>query len=374
MSLLVLLACLMAGAQSACLHVDAFVINDEIRWRLFGTRVEQATSDLMSTVSSMFQASSDESSPYGCIRVRLAGQTTWTMTNPMAYPTCAQTGQCGPDTIGTAVDPSVMLDALNAWVKKDAMTKLTSRPVIVLLTGESFPGMSRGISNQGTMCTEDAQVAVSVTTGDPLHDAQLVAHEIGHIVNMPHNADKNSIMVEQSRSSAIPVRFLESDLRHAQGASCAPDVGNAPSRRCGNGIVDEGEQCDPGLAEDACCTDACQLAPGCQCAYSDACCVDGRFAPAGHVCRPARHGVCDQPEVCTGASGACPVDQFAPVGTECDDDLGESSSCYDGRCALSLNSQCRKRPGDQHSFACASHRCDRISRALTNVRGLHEIH
>lgn len=112
----------------------------------------------------------------------------------MAYPTCAQTGQCGPDAIGAAVDPSAMLDALNAWVKKDAMTKLTSRPVIVLLTGESFPGMSRGISNQGTMCTEDAQVAVSVTTGDQLHDAQLVAHEIGHIVNMAHNADKNSIM------------------------------------------------------------------------------------------------------------------------------------------------------------------------------------
>ena len=60
---------------------------------------------------------------------------------------------------------------------------------------------------------------------------------------------------------------------------------------CGNGVVDArlGEQCDVGVADNACCTSTCQLAP-----------------PAT-VCRPAAD-VCDVAETCTGAGPTCPSD------------------------------------------------------------------
>lgn len=64
---------------------------------------------------------------------------------------------------------------------------------------------------------------------------------------------------------------------------------------CGNGIVTDGEECDP---PGVCCT------------------ADCRFATAGTVCRPVA-GVCDVAETCTGTSGVCPVDTVRPAGTLC---------------------------------------------------------
>jgi cysteine-rich repeat protein len=76
--------------------------------------------------------------------------------------------------------------------------------------------------------------------------------------------------------------------------------------RCGDGIVEDDEQCDPGpdVAED-CCT------------------VECRFVSAGTECRPVV-GECDEPESCSGASAECPADEAAPVGTPCGD---ESDPC-----------------------------------------------
>lgn len=54
---------------------------------------------------------------------------------------------------------------------------------------------------------------------------------------------------------------------------------------CGDGTLDEGEDCDGG-----------------------ACCVECSFTPAETVCRPAVSETCDVAEACTGDSADCPAD------------------------------------------------------------------
>src|SRR5439155_19214914 len=70
---------------------------------------------------------------------------------------------------------------------------------------------------------------------------------------------------------------------------------------CGDGVREGSEGCDEGAAngtDTSCCT------------------VDCQPKPAGTSCRPSA-GVCDASEVCTGSSGACPVDAFKPSTTVC---------------------------------------------------------
>ena len=99
---------------------------------------------------------------------------------------------------------------------------------------------------------------------------------------------------------------------------------------CGNGVIDGGEVCDPGISGSTCCTNQCVLATAAtscrsavsvcdieeQCNGSDPTCPADVFAGAGGVCRAA-DGACDQPETCTGTSATCPTDGFLDAGVEC---------------------------------------------------------
>jgi hypothetical protein len=83
---------------------------------------------------------------------------------------------------------------------------------------------------------------------------------------------------------------------------------------CGNGIVEAGEQCDPGDGsdQDFCCRSNCT------------------FASAGTVCRPASDG-CDKEDTCSGTNAVCP-DALQPAQTPCDAEVGycdvyETSVC-----------------------------------------------
>jgi len=87
---------------------------------------------------------------------------------------------------------------------------------------------------------------------------------------------------------------------------------------CGNGIVETGEQCDPGEGvQSPCCDSAtCQFLPGAVCdpASSPCCTEQCNFSPSTQVCRPAVDPTCDTAEMCTGNSSACPPDLFASNG------------------------------------------------------------
>jgi cysteine-rich repeat protein len=104
-----------------------------------------------------------------------------------------------------------------------------------------------------------------------------------------------------------------------------PGIEEASPPECGDGRVDEGEQCDDGANGDPDdgCTDRCAFSctGDSECGASHDCagsrcdpelhrCVLDML-PAGTVCRPAA-AFCDAVEVCTGDSPDCPEDEMLP--------------------------------------------------------------
>lgn len=87
---------------------------------------------------------------------------------------------------------------------------------------------------------------------------------------------------------------------------------------CGNGIVERGEDCDPGKdVESTCCDSAtCKFRGNALCdPDSSPCCTEQcSFAPTTQLCRPSKDAKCDMPEMCTGNSSSCPTDVVQPNG------------------------------------------------------------
>src|SRR5947199_241739 len=121
-------------------------------------------------------------------------------------------------------------------------------------------------------------------------------------------------------------------LHKAQAVAVSPDgasvyaAGSADTavavfrvRRCGDGVLDPGEQRDDGNVQDGdCCSSTC------------------RFEPATTLCRPAAGG-CDVAEFCTGASGSCPADLLEPSTFEC---RGAMGSCDEAELCTGTDSAC----------------------------------
>ncbi|CAK9111119.1 Disintegrin and metalloproteinase domain-containing protein 8 (ADAM 8) (Cell surface antigen MS2) (CD antigen CD156a) [Durusdinium trenchii] len=116
------------------------------------------------------------------------------------------------------------------------------------------------------------------------------------------------------------------------------------SPTCGNGIVEEGEDCDclGGDAEncDPCCEPrTCRFASGAQCSAADACCSSStcQVKPRGTLCRDAVDPICDLREVCDGTSSSCPADAVANTGKLC----SRGGSCFSGACVLPVSEVCK---------------------------------
>ncbi|KAL2015016.1 hypothetical protein VTK56DRAFT_6526 [Thermocarpiscus australiensis] len=115
--------------------------------------------------------------------------------------------------------------------------------------------------------------------------------------------------------------------------------------KCGNGIVERGEECDCGGEEgcrgNPCCNPTtCKFTANSQCdpANEECCTQQCRFMSQGTVCR-ASTGPCDPQEVCSGTSAGCPADRSAQDGQSCGD-AGAGLECISGRCT-SRDQQCR---------------------------------
>ncbi|KAG2207169.1 hypothetical protein INT47_012222 [Mucor saturninus] len=108
---------------------------------------------------------------------------------------------------------------------------------------------------------------------------------------------------------------------------------------CGNGIKEQGEECDTsGVDTDCCDAKTCKLKKPAVCEdTNDSCCHQCQIRPHTHMCRPAATP-CDLSEYCTGSSASCPDDLYLSDGVPCED----GKSCASGQCT-SRDAQCLSR-------------------------------
>ncbi|WWD16989.1 hypothetical protein CI109_101425 [Kwoniella shandongensis] len=235
-----------------------------------------------------------------------------------------------------------------------------------------------GVAWLGTLCQNTAsQQSGSTVSGTGISTAtktewSLVAHEIGHGFGAIHDCtgscslsgtccpltqsscDAGGRFIMNPTTSASEQSFSGCSLgnictnlgNRAITTTCIQSPGSRTVislQQCGNGIVEAGEDCDPGSgATSACCDPStCKFRSGAVCdPANSACCTSTcQYASSGTVCRPAVDSTCDIAEVCSGNNATCPEDKTASDGTSCGAS-GAGLACASGTCT-SLNTQCR---------------------------------
>ncbi|ELW65228.1 Disintegrin and metalloproteinase domain-containing protein 25 [Tupaia chinensis] len=233
-------------------------------------------------------------------------------------------------------------------------------------------GLDLGHAYIGTVCNYNYNCGVDSLMDDNIakHSA-IVAHEMGHNMGMYHDrhyctCGHRTCIMSQTEShvtafSNCSYAAMWSVLMKTTCTHYAPNPEDIfKVRRCGNGVVEEGEQCDCGSLQsckhDPCCSANCTLMPGAACAFG-LCCQDCQILPSGEVCRESDNE-CDLPEWCNGTSPECPEDVYVQAGVPCMD----GGYCYGKRCN-DRDLQCRDIFGEISKSASLN--CYRI----LNMRG-----
>ncbi|SCV71700.1 BQ2448_3288 [Microbotryum intermedium] len=212
---------------------------------------------------------------------------------------------------------------------------------------------------------------------------QVIAHEIGHNFGAIHdcasgcslsaaccplttsscNANAAYIMSPVSARntttfSPCSIGNICYALGNSLNTSClsVPGATGNPSiisiESCGNGILEAGEECDPGGQTDPCCNaTTCRFVSGAVCSsLNSLCCNSCQIATNGTVCRTAVDTRCDIAETCSGLTADCPEDKYRNDGTSCGDDglacatgvcTSQTLQCQNAGMSLNLTSSCR---------------------------------
>ncbi|XP_005882755.1 PREDICTED: disintegrin and metalloproteinase domain-containing protein 20-like, partial [Myotis brandtii] len=272
----------------------------------------------------------------------------------------------------SSLDVDVVLMGIEVWTKRNPIPIDT---ILVLLEGfciwkrtgfiDRIPhdvahlfikrdyGITVGLAYLKTVCKSYASCGVDSFMNDDVYDfAYIVSHEIGHNLGMDHDGPtctcghKSCIMFPEKASATRFSNCSYADFMDMMDTiarkNClyvSSNTGNIFTlARCGNSVVEGGEECDCGALhlcmKDPCCESNCTLSPGAACA-SGLCCKDCQILPTGEVCRQEEND-CDLPEWCNGTSYHCPEDVYLQNGIPCKG----GGYCYEKRCN-NREEQCR---------------------------------
>ncbi|KAM6217137.1 disintegrin and metalloproteinase domain-containing protein 30-like [Rhynchocyon petersi] len=194
----------------------------------------------------------------------------------------------------------------------------------------------------GEICNQNYGASISsFPNHNMLGPGTWTTHELGHSFNIQHDDEncrckgKTSCLMGTGRSGWSNCSFESYFKAINVGLTCLnniPEI-NYVMAGCGNGVVEDNEECDCGMKanceKDACCQPDCKLKPGATCGFG-LCCHNCQFRPSGYVCRQ-QENECDLAEYCNGTSGLCPDDMYKQDGTLCK---------YEAFC---FNKQCQSR-------------------------------
>jgi len=351
-------------------YMEVILANDYQRWKQRGEGVFALSKAVMNYVTFLYASDTADQWRFQ-IQVRLVAMITFTGGDPYAAP--------GFDTTGTDVLTSPLLTNWRKWTY--STTKLPAFDAAVLLSGYEFAGSTIGLAVMNSMCakTSTAQsaniVQCNLRNNIPAITGATVSHELGHLLGMQHDSIFKTPVPSQAYLDANcnvkPAKVMSPTVSSSVAATtwspCSKYyvdywmtnrgtnqynttyrpacLENTPkvtwdvtTARFGDGIVQDGEECDCGARDcadvDPCCTQAtCQLKSTAQCSELEPCCSSCRIISDKRVCRAAVNSACDVAETCAGASGKCPDDQWKNTGGSCTwNSAFPSGKCYQGDC------------------------------------------
>ncbi|KAF4084551.1 hypothetical protein AMELA_G00107420 [Ameiurus melas] len=249
-------------------------------------------------------------------------------------------------------DPRVVLGQFVKWRKANLTSRSDMGQLVVGRTG-AYSGGILGMAFVGTVCSASSGGGISVYSNSGFqYYSTVLAHEMGHNLGMTHD-DKcqcdghNCIMHSTATGSTLFSTCSGTDFENLVlrgGGVCLlnqpPQDSVISVAKCGNGILEAGEDCDcgsPQSCNNKCCNAAtCTFTKGSACA-AGLCCKDCQIVVSGTPCRQSVNQ-CDLPEYCNGTSAFCPSDFYLMDGLTCE---GGTAYCFEGRCQT-LDYQCKQ--------------------------------
>ncbi|KAK0139930.1 Disintegrin and metalloproteinase domain-containing protein 28 [Merluccius polli] len=268
------------------------------------------------------------------------------------------------DLIRVTSPAGALLEAFKQW-RNSELVKKKKHDNAHLISGIDFDGATVGLAFVGTLCSGHSVGVVQDHSDRSIAIGATLAHEMGHNLGMNHDDSSactctgDSCIMAGALSWDVPKTFSSCSTSNYEQYLNSRTPGcllNKPEYQtlvapalCGNGFLENGEDCDCGLLQDCtnpCCNaTTCRLTTGSDCAFGE-CCKGCKIQPHTTECRH-KQDECDLPEYCDGTSNVCPRNMFAVNGLPCDAGHGY---CYNGQCPQKAD-QCVKMYGPSATVA-----------------------